>query len=126
MQAGRTAVELNPNIAQIRLGFAQALIFSGRPEEALEPDLARRGGEQVRPPGHLGHPGGGVVHHHRELVREEAIRPLDHEIARSSDYFRRMLKVTILWLAMPMPAACACVNCDNNSNNATPLRRIIV
>lgn len=33
--AGRTGVELNPNIAQVRHGYAQALIFVGRAEEAL-------------------------------------------------------------------------------------------
>jgi TolB-like protein len=34
--AGRTAVELNPANAQVRFGYGQALIFSGRTEAALE------------------------------------------------------------------------------------------
>ena len=36
MLAGRNAVELNPHNAQVRFGYAQALIFAGQAEAALE------------------------------------------------------------------------------------------
>jgi hypothetical protein len=53
----------------------------GQRERALQHDLPRRGGEEVCAAHHVGDALLGVVHHDRELVREEPVAPPQHEIA---------------------------------------------
>lgn len=50
-------------------------------EQAEEVDLARGRVEQVGAAHDVGHPRFGVVHHHRELIGEEAVGALDHVVA---------------------------------------------
>ena len=50
-------------------------------EQPVQEDLPRRRGEQVRSPQHLRDPHRAVVHHDRELVREDAVAAAEHEVA---------------------------------------------
>lgn len=44
-----------------------------QPQELLKIQLPGGGGQQVRPPDHLRHTHGGVVHHDRQLIGKHAV-----------------------------------------------------
>ncbi len=50
-------------------------------EQSLKMQLAGRGKQEVRASHHVGDGLLGIVHHHRELVGEQAVAPAQHEVA---------------------------------------------
>ena len=50
-------------------------------QEPVEVQLPGRGGQQVRPPDHLRHTHGGVVHYYRQLIGEHAVGPAEEKVS---------------------------------------------